>query len=165
MKFKIILYECDKSQKITWYLSSEHTLACRVPLSFILDQDKTHEIICDLVRREGGAIYKYLQSLNKGYYLTNKFKYVSVEYSNKSKHKNKITLDNLLEGLFLANYKFNKYKTNFKSTSLNILTTFNNPINSASIIGACIARDLVNEPLSHLNAAKLSVGLKKLAKE
>ena len=67
MKFKIILYECDKSQKITWYLSSEHTLACRVPLSFMLGQDTTHEIICDLVRREGGAIYKYIQVLNKGY--------------------------------------------------------------------------------------------------
>tara|TARA_B100000579_G_scaffold307138_1_gene256924 strand:+ start:26841 stop:28220 length:1380 start_codon:yes stop_codon:yes gene_type:complete len=165
MKFKIILYECDKSQKITWYLSSEHTLACRVPLSFMLDQDTTHEIICDLVRREGGAIYKYLQSLNKGYSLANKFKSVSVEYSNKSKRKNKIILDNLLEGFFLANYEFNKHKTNFKGTAFNISTTFNNPINSASIIGACIARDLVNEPLSHLNAVKLSVVLKKLAKK
>ena len=165
MQFKIILYECDKSQKITWYLSAEHKLECRVPLSFILDQDKTYEITCDLVRREGGEIYKYLQSLNKGYYLTNKFKYISVEYSNNSKHKNKIILDNLLEGLILANYEFTKHKTNFKDNSFNISTTFNNPINSTSIVGACIARDLVNEPLSHLNAVKLSRVLKKLSKE
>jgi len=165
MKFKIILYECDKSKKITWHLSGEHTLDCRVPLSFIVDQDKTLEIICDLVRREGGAIYTFLQSLNKGYHSAHKFKNVSVEYSSKSIHNNQIIIDNFLEGFFLANYEFNRHKTNFKDTSFKIVTTFSSPINSASIIGACIARDLVNEPLSHLNAVKLSLVLKKLAKE
>ena len=36
---------------------------------------------------------------------------------------------------------------------------------SAAIKGTCIARDLINEPLSHLNAEQLSRIVKKLAKE
>ena len=165
MKFKIILHECVEAKKINWYLFDEHELRCDIPLSYVSDYDQNLETYCDLARREGAAIYVFLQELNKGYYQKNKFKNISVDYSNKSKHKNITIFDNFLEGFSLASYEFNRHKTNIISHALSLKTKFKNPLTSASIMGTFISRDLVNEPLSHLNAEKLSSTLKKLSKE
>ena len=45
--------------------------------------------------------------------------------------------------------------------NIKIKTSIIDKVTSAAIRGTCIARDLINEPLSHLNAEQLSRVLKK----
>ena len=165
MNFEIILYEDVEAKAINWHLSGEYSLSCAIPLSYLSIEKENAEIESDLVRREGAAIHTFLVTLNKGYYKTHKFKNIDIHYSDKSEYKNGSVLDSFLEGFSLANYEFNSHKTIVSSNSFNIETNFSEDIRSASIKGTFIARDLVNEPLSHLNAEKLSLKLKKLSKE
>lgn len=163
MNFTITLqeYECEK---INWHLTDEYSLLLNCPLNFFFSENKNLELYSDLVRREGAEIQKFLTTLNKAYNKKKKFKKIFVKSSQKSKLENTI-IDNFLEGFFLANYKFNKHKSNVIDSSLILKTNFKNKISHASVQGACIARDLVNEPLSNLNAEKLSSMLNYLANE
>ena len=163
MNFTITLqeYECEK---INWHLTDEYSLLLNCPLNFLSSENKNLELYSDLVRREGAEIQNFLTTLNKAYNKKKKFKKIFVKSSQKSKLENTI-IDNFLEGFFLANYTFNRHKSSLKDSSLILETNFNNNISHASVQGACIARDLVNEPLSNLNAEKLSSMLNVLAKE
>lgn len=80
----------------------------------------------------------------------------------------------LAEGIALAGYQFLKHKSDRKklSYSLNEINLLNakvtkKEINDLNIIiqATYIARDLVNEPFSHLNSVQLSDEFKKLGKE
>ena len=165
MKFEIILCEDAEAKLINWYLSGKYSLNCVIPLSYWSSEPENSTIKSDLVRREGAAIHKFLTILNNRYVEYHKFKKINISYQKKSKHQNSTVLDNLLEGFMLANYEFNNHKTNISSNLFKIETNFRSTISQSSIKGAFIARDLVNEPLSHLNAEKLSKLLKKLSKE
>jgi len=165
MKFEIILYECVEAQSTSWHLSGEYSVTCVVPISMSSVKKANLETDSDLVRRKGAEIHAFLMTLNKAYSQTHKFHNINIDYSEKSKYKNARILNAFLEGFSLANYQFSQHKTNFSKSIFKIETDFNNQISSASVIGTCIARDLVNEPLSHLNAEKLSLVLKKLSKE
>mgnify|MGYP001190653078 CR=1 FL=1 len=55
--------------------------------------------------------------------------------------------------------------TSVDDISFKLDTNFDSKITYASVKGACIARDLVNEPLSHLNAEKLSSRIEDLSKD
>lgn len=77
----------------------------------------------------------------------------------------------LAEGMALANYKFNKYKTKAKSNSLKQIHIVNEDVNSKDIElinvivdSTFIARDLVNEPHSYLNSMQLSEEFKSIGK-
>ncbi len=165
MKFEIILSEDLSAKSIKWCLASEHSICCAIPIRYFSDDEKSFQINNDLVRKEGAVIHAFLLALNKAYHKTNKFNSIKIYYSDKSEYKTPIILDSFLEGLSLANYEFNRHKTGLGNNSFKLKAPFSNKISSASIAGTCIARDLVNEPLSHLNAEKLSVVLEKLAKE
>lgn len=66
-----------------------------------------------------------------------------------------------LEGLGLASYKFDKYLSDKKPATLKEVYTANSKVKidelNAIIDATCWARDLVNEPVSYLNAPKLSM--------
>jgi leucyl aminopeptidase len=80
----------------------------------------------------------------------------------------------LLEGLGLGNYQFNKYftKTKKEENSLKVLEVFSKDLKKKNIdelnqlIKAVYkVRDLVNEPLSNLNAVQLSAEIEKMGRE
>jgi leucyl aminopeptidase len=78
----------------------------------------------------------------------------------------------LAEGLLLANYQFLKYKSDKKENSLSAVSLVSGNISKKTlselytlIEATCIARDLVNEPVIHLTAEKLSEEIKKLGKK
>ena len=164
MKYKIILCEGEET-KINWQLMHDYSILVNIPVSFLSNQHESSELYSDLVRREGATIHSFLVSLNTAVGKSDKSKRVSVNYSDKCKHQNIEILDDFLEGFSLANYQFNRHKTTTNSLPFKLETKFKNKMVSASVKGACIARDLVNEPLSHLNAEKLSSTLERLAKE
>ena len=167
MNFEIILLSDEAVNSVEWYLSGEHSLVCRLPFSYNKLEYKNRESKAniDLIRRAGADIQAFLISLKKAYHKTREFTKVNFLYSNKSKFKNSLLLDILLEGFTLANYSFNKLKTNRDSIGLKIESSFSNPLISASVLGTYVSRDLVNQPLSHLNAPKLSQVLKNLSKD
>ena len=164
MKYKIILCE-GEGTKINWQLIHDYSILVNIPLSFLSNPHESSELYSDLVRREGAAVHSFLVSLNTAVGKSDKLKRVSVNYSDKCKHQNIEILDDFLEGFSLANYQFNRHKTTTNSLPFKLETMFKNKMVGASVKGACIARDLVNEPLSHLNAEKLSSTLERLAKE
>ena len=165
MNFKIILHEYAENKKINWYANGEYTVMCLIPLSYALIEEENLEIDSNLIRRAGAEVHSFLITLNKAYDKTHKFKTISVHYSDDSKYQNKRILDNFLEGFMLANYTFNKHKTIIRDESFEIKNSISDKAISAAIKGTCIARDLINEPLSHLNAEQLSRIVKNLAKE
>ena len=65
-----------------------------------------------------------------------------------------------MEGFYLSNYEFNRHKTTFKKNGFSIKTKLDN-VTESVVRGVCVARDLVNEPLSHLNAEQLSKSIKR----
>lgn len=80
----------------------------------------------------------------------------------------------LIEGIVLGNYQFNKYfnKVKKEENSLKVLEVFSKDLKTKHIdelnylIRAVYkTRDLVNEPLSHLNAVQLSEEIEKMGRE
>jgi len=94
-------------------------------------------------------------------------KIVSADLSKSIHIYNQIKENNLysifVETFLLLNYKFDKYKSK-KQPLFKI--SYQNPklINTSLIEGVCIARDLVNEPLSFLTAQQLAKEIKKYSK-
>ncbi len=165
MNLKIILHESAEAKKINWHLSSKYSVMCLMPLRYSAIQKENLEMDSNVIIRKGAEIHSFLLTLNNAYSTKHKFKTINIHYSDDSQYKNTRVLDNFLEGFSLSNYQFNKHKTSANNTPFKLKTTFNNKIVGDSVKGACIARDLVNEPLSHLNAEQLSSTLKYLSKE
>ncbi len=76
------------------------------------------------------------------------------------------------EGMALANYKFIKYKTKSKENSLKQIGILSKGVSVSEIEklnivieSTCLARDLVNEPFSHLNSLQISEEFKKIGKK
>ena len=154
MNFKILLFKSD-DEKSNWNLQDKYTLECHMPVKWC-----NGDSICV----EGSKIYSFLVNLNKGYSQRDKIKTVTVNVNFVNKKQSSIFKARFLEGFYLSNYEFNRHKTTFKKTGFSIKTKLDN-VTGSVVRGVCIARDLVNEPLSHLNAEQLSKSLKKLSKE
>ena len=165
MKFEIILHANEDTNSISWHLNGEHSICCLIPLSYFSNEDNIREINCDLVRKEGSVIYQFLTQLNKAYSKTRKFNIISVYLKEEKKYINSSILDNFLEGISLSNYEFNSHKKNLKSSLFKIETEFSDKLTLTSSLGTFIARDLVNEPLSHLNAQTFSARIQDLGKD
>lgn len=75
------------------------------------------------------------------------------------------------EGIFLANYQFLKYFSDKKTNTLQTVKLLGkvsgNEVSELNELlkAVCYSRDLVNEPLSFLNAVQISKEIKKLGKE
>ena len=83
MKFEIILSEDLSAKSIKWYLASEHSICCAIPIRYFSDDEKSFQINNDLVRKEGAVIHAFLLALNKAYHKTNKFNSIKIYYSDK----------------------------------------------------------------------------------
>ena len=155
MNFKILLFKSD-DEKSNWNLQDKYTLECHMPVKWCSHGDN----IC----AEGSKMYSFLVNLNKGYSNRDKIKTVTVNVNSENKKQSSIFKARFLEGFYLSNYEFNRHKTTFKKNGFSIKTKLDN-VTESVVRGVCIARDLVNEPLSHLNAEQLSKSIKKLSKE
>ncbi len=122
--------------------------------------DKAGWELSEKLRRAGATICKTL----------NEYKSKSAFIASSDKH----TALAVAEGIALANYQFIKYLSDRKKkiNSLQSLALSNKLINEADaeylntvIESTYIARDLVNEPQSHLNALQLSDEFKKIGKK
>jgi leucyl aminopeptidase len=163
MKFEIKLYADELVNSISWCLSNEYSITCQIPLSYYAISDKNREINYNLVRNSGASIHQFLIQLNKAYHRKKKFNNVTICLKNKGKAS--VILDSFLEGFYLANYEFNTHKTVSISNMFEIKTQFSDEMTWATSLGTYIARDLVNEPLSHLNAEIFSKKVKTLGKD
>ena len=153
MKFTILLSESNIDSP-NWDLKDKYTLACSLPTQWRHYEDK----IC----REGAKVYAFLVNLNQGNSKKDMIKTIFVKDKNGGVQT--IVQQRFLEGIQLSNYEFLHRKTNSSSTSFKIINQLSK-FNDAIMKGVTIARDLVNEPLSHLNAPKLSLELQKLSKK
>jgi len=168
MNFKILLFDSD-TQNSNWNLKDKYTLECKLPVNWVHDAHPDriyyeHEKNGNYICKEGFKVYSFLMNLNKGYSKKEKIKNLTVTHVAKDTDCSTFIQEKFLEGLHLSNYEFNRHKTNFTSKAFKIKTPVHATIDSV-IKGTCLARDLVNEPLSHLNAEKLSAIIKKLAQE
>ena len=110
-------------------------------------------------RKSGARLFEYLKS--------EKIKSVQIINFHNSIH----TLP-FLEGLLLAGYTFSKYKKEDDNFLLEQILLFDKDVTTShvseleNIIDAVFhARDLVNEPLSHLTAIQLSTEIEKLGSD
>ena len=155
MNFKILLFKSD-DEKSNWNLKDKYTLECHMPGKWCNNGDN----ICV----EGSKIYSFVFNLNRGYEKKDKIKTITVKASSHNTNTSSIFKARFLEGFYLSNYEFNRHKTDFTSKGFVIKSELDNVTDSV-VKGVCIARDLVNEPLSHLNAEQLSKTIKILSKE
>ncbi|MGL5506752.1 MAG: M17 family peptidase N-terminal domain-containing protein, partial [Paraclostridium sp.] len=81
-------------------------------------------------------------------------------------------VESFIEGLILGNYKFDKYKTDKKSSKLNVINiitdrALNTEIENGKLLAEAtiIARELVNEPANVIYPETLANKVKELGKE
>ena len=172
MDFRILLNNNNTRQKKddNWFLLDNYTIQynCAFNKPFMkFGETFTESMLSpETIRRDACKIYQYIYNLNLGYVKKSKIKSIQLKLLNSKKQINKHLIhDAFLEGLYLCNYEFNKRKTKAQNTLFNIKSDFHFSIHKSSILGNYIARDLVNEPLSHLTAKNLSSIVKKLGQE
>ena len=171
MNFKIILIKksiVDSSKN--WWLKNPNTIEYFFSLKrSILTEGKRFEddmLVPEQLRRNASEIFDFIQHLNKGYSEDKRIKSVNVDLENNQLDENtSMVFDYFLEGLYLSAYIFSRHKTIDKPNIFNIKTKFKSSIFQYAVEGNYIARDLVNEPLSHLTAQGLSSVIKKLGKQ
>ncbi|MBR6439211.1 MAG: leucyl aminopeptidase [Bacteroidales bacterium] len=118
---------------------------------FFIDSEEPESKIMEQCRRKGASICKSLNA--------NKYEEVLIQNIGGKRCVKMGTA----EGMMLANYEFNKYKTDAKSNTLKTIyflegTACNDCMEKLNITveATLMARDLVNEPVNHLNAQGLA---------
>ncbi len=118
---------------------------------FFIDSDVDESKFMETCRRRGASLCKLL----------NKSKYEEVLIQNIGGKR--CVKMGTAEGMMLANYEFNKYKTDAKPNTLSTIwmlegTACDNCMEKLNVTveATLMARDLVNEPVNHLNAEQLA---------
>lgn len=118
---------------------------------FFVDTTEEEYRFMEKCRRKGATICKWLNA--------NKYEEVLIQ----SFGEKRCVKMGCAEGMMLANYKFNKYKTDAKDSTLKTIyflegTACDDCVEKLNITveATLMARDLVNEPVNHLNAEKLA---------
>ena len=118
---------------------------------FFIDNEEPESKIMEQCRRKGAAICKWLNA--------NKYEEVLIQNIGGKRCVKMGTA----EGIMLANYEFNKYKTDAKANTLKTVyflegTACDDCMEKLNITveATLMARDLVNEPVNHLNAQGLA---------
>jgi len=165
MDFNIVLdlAENIKTQKHSWHLVDIKTVNYTFSNSFKLDNSGIS--VEEYVRRDSAKIYKLIVQLNAAYPADSKIKNINISSSIDVKEYEYNFLIPFLEGLYLCNYDFKKLKSDKKSNKFNIITESPFSNLDAVIDGTYLARDLVNQPLSHLTALQLSSEIKRVGIE
>ena len=170
MDFKIIIKSGKKVQPTNWKLIDKHIIEYSYSIKGHPSREKTGKAE-ESARRDGSKIHSFLLGLNKAYNKKDKFKTIILLTPDMNgawavggiKEPGRVFLA-VLEGVSLANYTFHRHKTKPETDTFIIKHRYNSKI-MVGVMGTYIARDLVNEPLSHLNAEIFSKTLKKLGKE
>ncbi|MBK9284870.1 MAG: leucyl aminopeptidase [Sphingobacteriaceae bacterium] len=128
---------------------------------FIVDSKKNEHELAEQIRKQGAAVADAVNALKGSeIYIYNQTKKADLSLY-------------AAEGAALGNYSFDKHKTGDKVHKESVQTiiiaqTKINPVKLSElnhvIEATCIARDLVNEPVNHLNAGELANVFKKLGK-
>ena len=118
---------------------------------FFIDSEEPESKVMEQCRRKGAAICKWLNA--------NKYEEVLIQNIGGKRCVKMGTA----EGMMLANYEFNKYKTDAKANTLKTVyflegTACDDCMEKLNITveATLMARDLVNEPVNHLNAQGLA---------
>jgi len=118
---------------------------------FFIDGNETETKFMETCRRKGAAICKLLNA--------NHYEDVLIQNFGDKRCVKMGTA----EGMMLANYEFKKYKTDAKANTLKTIyflegTACNDCVEKLNITveATLMARDLVNEPVNHLNAEALA---------
>ena len=118
---------------------------------FFIDSEEPESKVMEQCRRKGAAICKWLNA--------NKYEEVLIQNIGGKRCVKMGTA----EGIMLANYEFNKYKTDAKANTLKTVyflegTACDDCMEKLNITveATLMARDLVNEPVNHLNAQGLA---------
>ena len=118
---------------------------------FFVDTTETENKFMEQCRKKGASICKWLN--------TNKYKDVLIQ----NLGEKRCVKMGCAEGMMLANYEFKKYKTDDKANTLKTIyflkgTACDDCVEKLNITveATLMARDLVNEPVNHLNAEQLA---------
>lgn len=118
---------------------------------FFVDTTEAKNKHMEQCRKKGASICKWLNA--------NKYEDVLIQNIGEKRYVKTGTA----EGIMLANYEFNKYKTDAKANTLKNIyflegTTSGDCVEKLNITveATLMARDLVNEPVNYLNAEKLA---------
>ena len=118
---------------------------------FFVDTEVAESKFMEKCRKKGASICKWLNA--------NKFEDVLIQNFGEKR----CVKMGCAEGMMLANYEFNKYKTDAKANTLKTIyflegTACDDCVEKLNITveATLMARDLVNEPVNHLNAGKLA---------
>ena len=129
---------------------------------YILDKSKEKNKRNEELRRHGAAVADALNA-HKG-------KEIYIYNQTKQSHLSLAAA----EGIVLGNYQFNRHRSHPDKSantiaSVIIANTTINPglVKELNVVceATCLARDLVNEPVNHLNATDLSNAFKKMGKD
>lgn len=133
----------DKTVVINRYTECYHI--------FFVDTTEAESKFMERCRKKGASICKWLNA--------NKYKDVLIQNIGEKRCVKMGTA----EGMMLANYEFKKYKTDAKANTLQTIyfiegTACDDCVEKLNITveATLMARDLVNEPVNHLNASKLA---------
>ena len=118
---------------------------------FFIDSEEPENKFMERCRKKGASICKWLNA--------NKFEEVLIQNIGGKRCVKMGTA----EGMMLANYEFKKYKTDAKANTLKTIyflegTACEDCVDKLNITveATLMARDLVNEPVNHLNAQSLA---------
>ena len=118
---------------------------------FFVDTTEEEYKLVEKCRKRGAAICKWLNA--------NKYEEVLIQHLGEKR----CVKMGCAEGMMLANYEFNKYITDAKANTLKTIyflegTACDDCVEKLNITveATLMARDLVNEPVNHLNAEKLA---------
>ncbi len=127
-----------------------------------IKEEKTPFLVQESARQSGHLSYKYLRTFN--------LEHVGVKYIG----SNNVNILAFLEGLVLSAYQFNKYKKkeedenySLKIIEADIERSLQKELEQIYNVSTAVyyARNLVNEPVSYLNAEKLAEEIKQMALE
>ena len=128
----------------------------------LIDEQKEHYKNLETIRKHGASITD----------VVNSEKHTTVSIINELQNADYSLA--LAEGLALANYQFIKHKPSYakKVNTLKTINVIDSKVTSQHISNLSIAidatlkaRDLVNEPVNHLNATQLSQAFKNMGKQ
>ena len=118
---------------------------------FFIDSEECENKFMEKCRKKGASICKWLNA--------NKYEDVLIQNIGGKR----CVKMGCAEGMMLANYEFNKYKTDAKANTLKTIyflegTACDDCVEKLNITveATLMARDLVNEPVNHLNAEQLA---------
>jgi len=150
---KNIIKQNLKTRNLFYYHNKSNFIIISCP-----DFNNKETKLLEESRRSGADIHKLLKE--------NKIEEINIKTCFKETKFNESIVVSYIEGLFLKNYYFDKYKSQKKGYNLkkvNVSLSKNKTLELQNILdGVNFTKNLINEPLSFLTANQLSKEIKKI---